>query len=194
MSQAPSPPAPPPSPTLMPVTPSPVASSPAARSSLRSATTIVLGVIAIIALLFAVLAGYALSERGLPFIVARIVAQSGGRISVEGATGSIAGTMRFRRIAWRGTDASVVADDVAVDWSPGALWRSRVSIQGLGARHVEISLKARRHLSISPTPFAPLSSKRPQHAANMAAGSAPRWSATTSMACSFIRKNRVQPA
>ena len=100
-----------------------------------------LGVIAAIALAFAVVAGYALSERGLPFIVARIVAQSGGRISVEGATGSIAGTMRFRRIAWRGTDASVVADDVAVDWSPGALWRSRVSIQGLGARHLEISIK-----------------------------------------------------
>ena len=49
----------------------------------------------------AALIGFALSERGLPLIVARIVAQSGGRITIDEPTGSIAGEMRFRRIRWR---------------------------------------------------------------------------------------------
>src|SRR5487761_2396290 len=97
---------------------------------------IALAVIAIVAVVLAALVGLVLSEPGLPFIVARIVAQSGGRISVEQPSGSIAGTMRFRRITWHGTDVTVIADDVAVDWNPGALWSSRLSIRGLGARHV----------------------------------------------------------
>jgi translocation and assembly module TamB len=87
------------------------------------------------------LIGYGLSERGLPFIVARIVAQTGGSITVDEPTGSIAGTMRFRRITWHGEDATVTADDVVVDWNPGALWSKRLSIRGLGARHVDIALK-----------------------------------------------------
>jgi len=37
--------------------------------------------------------------------------------------------MRFRRIRWRSDDATVIAEDVIVEWNPGALWRRR-----LGAR------------------------------------------------------------
>ena len=107
----------------------------------RRALKITLGVFALLAIAVAALIGYALSERGLPYIVARIVAQTGGRITVDDPTGSVAGTMRFRRITWRGVDATVIADDVVVDWNPGALWSKRLSIRGLGARRVDIALK-----------------------------------------------------
>src|SRR5512135_1083375 len=72
--------------------------------------------------------GWTIAWAVLAFIVARIVAQSGGRLGVEGTSGSITGTMRFRRIAWHGPDTTVVADDVVIDWNPGALWSSTISI------------------------------------------------------------------
>lgn len=120
----------------------------------RRAWKVALAAIAIVAVLLAALVGYGLSERGLPFIIARIVAQSGGRISVEQPSGSLAGTMRFRRITWHGSDATVIADDVAVDWNPGALWSSRLSIRGLGARHVDISIKPSAAATAPPTDLA----------------------------------------
>src|SRR6478752_5846076 len=100
--------------------------------------------LAIVALLVVGVVGivvWGLSERGLPFIVDRIVARSGGRVSVEGASGSIAGTMRFARITWHGADATLVADDVVVDWNPQTLLHRHLSIHGLGARHVDLAIK-----------------------------------------------------
>src|SRR5438105_757137 len=71
---------------------------------------------------------YALSESGLPFLVARVVAQSGGRLAIEGASGSVGSTMRFARLTWNGSDTTVEATDVVVEWRPQALWRSRLAI------------------------------------------------------------------
>jgi translocation and assembly module TamB len=107
----------------------------------RRALKIALAAVALLGIAVAALIGYGLSERGLPFIVARIVAQTGGRITVDEPSGSVAGTMRFRRITWHGADATVTADDIVVDWNPGALWSKRLSLRGLGARHVDIALK-----------------------------------------------------
>jgi len=117
----------------------------------RRALRFTLAALALVVIAVAALIGYALSERGLPYIVARIVAQSGGRITVEDPTGSVAGTMRFRRITWRGADATVTAEDVVVDWSPGALWSRRLSIRGLGARRVDIALKPSTGPTAPPT-------------------------------------------
>lgn len=114
----------------------------------------ILTVLALFAVAIAALIGFAFSEHGLPFIVARIVAQSGGHISIEGPTGSIAGTMRFRRIVWRGSDITVTADDVIVDWNPGALWSSRLSISGLGATHVDIAIRPSTGATPPPTDLA----------------------------------------
>ncbi len=117
----------------------------------RRAWKIALAALVLVVAAFAALVGYGLSERGLPFLIARVVAQSGGRFSVEGPSGSLAGAMRFRRIAWRGTDATVIADDVVVDWNPTALWSSRLSIAGLGARHLDISIKPAPGATTPPT-------------------------------------------
>ena len=97
---------------------------------------------------------YGLSESGLPFVVARIVAQSGGRLEIEGASGSAASTMRFRRLVWRGSDTTVEADDVVVEWRPGALWRSELSISGLGAARVSIAIKPSSGATPPPTNLA----------------------------------------
>ncbi|HKU88065.1 MAG TPA: hypothetical protein VJV77_17145, partial [Casimicrobiaceae bacterium] len=118
------------------------------------ALKIALAAFVLLLVAIAALIGFAVSERGLPLIVARIVAQSGGRITVEEPTGSIAGEMRFRRIRWRSSDATVTADDVIVDWNPGALWRRRLSISGLGARHVDIELAPSTGPASPPTDLA----------------------------------------
>ena len=73
----------------------------------RRALKIALAAFVLLLVAVAALVGFALSERGLPLIVARIVAESGGRITVEEPTGSIAGEMRFRRIRWRTSDTTV---------------------------------------------------------------------------------------
>ena len=73
----------------------PPAESPPPKRKRRRALKIVLAVVVLLLVAVAALIGLALSERGLPLIVARIVAESGGRISVEEPTGSIAGEMRL---------------------------------------------------------------------------------------------------
>ncbi|HSQ79671.1 MAG TPA: hypothetical protein VLU54_00790, partial [Casimicrobiaceae bacterium] len=133
--------------------PAPQQTAPAPRRR-RRAWKIAWAALAIVVAGLGALVGYGLSERGLPFIVARVVAQSGGRISVEGPSGSLAGTMRFRRIAWRGPDTTVIADDVVVEWNPAALWSSRLSIAGLGARHLAISIKPAPGATPPPTDLA----------------------------------------
>lgn len=117
----------------------------------RRRLTIALAIVALIVIAIAALVGYGLSERGLPFVIARIVAQTGGRITVDEPTGSVAGTMRFRRITWHGPDITVTADDVVVDWNPGALWSKRLSIRGLGAHHVDIAIKPSTRATRPPT-------------------------------------------
>src|SRR5689334_6682538 len=111
---------------------------------MRRALTITLVVVAVFVAAVAALIGFGVSERGLPFIVDRLVARSNGHVEVEEPSGSIAGTMRFRRITWRSDDATVIADDVVVDWNPGALWSKRLSIRGLGARRLDIAIKPSR--------------------------------------------------
>ena len=99
------------------------------------------GAIAVLLVAIVATVAYLLSSSGLPFLVARIVAQTGGRLSVEGVEGSAVSTMRFKRLLWRGTDATVEATDVVVDWDPAALWSREVLVRGLGAQRVSIAIK-----------------------------------------------------
>ena len=117
----------------------------------RRGPKIALAIVALAAVAIAALVEYGLSERGLPFVVARIVAQTGGRITVEEPSGSAAGTMRFRRITWRGPDITVTADDVVVDWDPRALLSRRLAMRGLGARRVDIEIKPSSGATAPPT-------------------------------------------
>ena len=124
----------------------------------RRGVAIALAVVALVIVAIIGVVVWSLSDRGFPFIVSQLVARSGGRVSIEAPSGSIAGTMRFGRITWHGDDATLVADDVVVEWNPGTLLHRHLSIHALGARHVDIAIKPSTGPTAPPTDLAlPLS-------------------------------------
>ncbi|MEO8741477.1 MAG: hypothetical protein ABI537_17495, partial [Casimicrobiaceae bacterium] len=96
----------------------------------------------------AVAIAYLLSEAGLSTIVERVVRQSNGQMVVEGASGSIGGSMHFAHLAWRGSDITIEAEDVTVEWNPRTLLSSRVLVRKLTAQRISIQVKP----STGPTP------------------------------------------
>ena len=117
----------------------------------RRVVRVVLALLALFMVALAALVWYGLSESGLPFVVARVVAQTGGRLAIEGASGAVGSTMRFRRLVWHGNDTTVEADDVVVEWRPGALWHSELAVSGLGAARVAIAIKPSAGATSPPT-------------------------------------------
>ncbi len=90
------------------------------------------------------LAGYVFfaGDTGVEFAVRELALRSGGRLVIEGASGSLVHALRARRIVWRGPAVQVIATDVTLTWSPTALWSRGVVVQTLGAQHLEIDLEA----------------------------------------------------
>jgi translocation and assembly module TamB len=89
-------------------------------------------------------AGYAFlaSDAGVEFAARELALRSGGKLAIEGATGSLLHAMHVRRIAWRGPEAQVTATDITLTWSPTALWSRRVVLQTLGAQHLQLDMDA----------------------------------------------------
>lgn len=79
------------------------------------------------------------SESALGFLAAEMTARSGGRIVVEGAEGSLVSTLRLKRLTYRDATLTIVADDVALDWSPSALWSKALAVNRLDARRVTVT-------------------------------------------------------
>ena len=98
--------------------------------------------LALLIVVVAAAVAFLLSEAGLSMIVERVVRQSNGHLVVDGASGSIGGTMHFARLTWRGPETTIEAEDVVVDWSPRTLLSSRLFIRNLGAQRVSIQIKA----------------------------------------------------
>jgi translocation and assembly module TamB len=100
-----------------------------------------LGAVALFVSLVAGGIAFLLSEAGLPFVIARVIGETGGRLTVEGASGSLASTMRFARLAWNGPEATMTANDVVVEWRALALFSRRLALRGLGASHIALAVK-----------------------------------------------------
>ncbi|MEO8344948.1 MAG: translocation/assembly module TamB domain-containing protein [Betaproteobacteria bacterium] len=81
------------------------------------------------------------TQSALDLAIARAVAKAEGRLTVEGATGSLLSTVRVARIAWRGDDIEVEADDMALTWSVIGLFSRHVNVSGLGAHRLGITMK-----------------------------------------------------
>ena len=81
------------------------------------------------------------TQDALDLAVARAVAGSQGRLTVTNATGSLLSTVRVARIAWRGDEVAVEADDMALTWSVVGLFSRHVNVSGLGAHRLAITLK-----------------------------------------------------
>ncbi len=91
----------------------------------------------------AVAAGYAFlaSDAGVAFALRELAARSGGRLIVEGATGSLLDAVHARRIAWQGPAARFAATDVVLTWSPTALWSRGIVVHTLGAQRIELDVE-----------------------------------------------------
>jgi len=122
-------------------TPPPTDAPKPRRPRLRHAAFASFGIVVLAIVAIAAGIAYLLSEAGLPLVLARLIAETGGRLSIEGPSGSLASTMRFRRLAWEGNESKVVATDVVVEWQALALFSRRVAIRGLGASNLAISIK-----------------------------------------------------
>ena len=118
-----------------------VAAAPASRPRRRWLLRAVLAGAVAVLVAFGTGVLFLASEPGLRLVVAEVVAASAGRLTVDGVEGSLIGTIRARELAWRGPEATVVATDVAIEWSPLALWSRRVAIRGLGAQRIAIEMK-----------------------------------------------------
>ena len=114
-----------------------------------------LGTAVLAVLAFAGGVAFLLSEAGLPFVIARIIEQSGGRLSVEGPSGALASTMRFRSLEWNGPEATITANDVVVEWSPLALFSNQLAIRGLGASRLSIAIKPSTGATSPPASLVP---------------------------------------
>ncbi len=125
--------------------PEPHATSRDATSAPASRRWIARALFAAAALLVAlVAAGYAFlsGQAGLDFVSRELVMRSGGALEIDGAAGSLFDTVRIRRVAWRGPDTQLSADEVALSWSPTALLSRGIVVRGLGAQRLTLAMNA----------------------------------------------------
>ena len=108
----------------------------------RRGTRIGIGFAIAIILIGAAVTAFLSSQTALEMVIARALAASEGRLTIQGAAGSLLSTVRVARIAWRGDDVDVEADDMALTWSAGGLFVRQVNVTGLGAHRLAITLKA----------------------------------------------------
>ncbi len=87
--------------------------------------------------------GYAYlgSQAALEFALARAVTASAGRLTIEGAEGSLLSTVRLARLAWRGDELDVEARELALAWNPIDLVSRQFTVTGLGAKRITLTAK-----------------------------------------------------
>ncbi len=124
-------------------TQSPAPESPAASRS-RTRRWLRAGVYVAVALLAVIASGVVFlgTQAALEMVIARAIVASQGRLSVDGATGSLLHTVRVARIAWRGDDVLVEADDAALTWSAIGLFTRHIDVSGLGAHRLAFTIKS----------------------------------------------------
>lgn len=77
-------------------------------------------------------------QSALSWAAAKLSAASGGALTIEGASGSLYGAMRFEKLAYRDDRLRVTAEQVAIRWAPLALLRREIRIETLAARDLRI--------------------------------------------------------
>jgi translocation and assembly module TamB len=99
--------------------------------------------------------GYWLStQSALDALLARAVARSQGRLSVEGATGSLLSTVKIERLRWEGDEVTLEASGVALTWSPTDLLSRRFHAQGFAAQTLAVTLRPSAGPTVLPTSLA----------------------------------------
>src|SRR5262252_995188 len=80
------------------------------------------------------------TETALKLAIDFMITRSDGRLAVEGAVGSLLSTVRVKRLTWKGPEATVSADDIALDWTPAALLSRGIVVEGLGAQRIDLAI------------------------------------------------------
>jgi translocation and assembly module TamB len=112
-----------------------------------------------IAIAFFALAGAAgfafiASELAVATAARIMIARSDGRLAIEGASGSLLSLVRIRHLAWRGPGGTLAAEDIALDWSPLALWSRGIVVKALGAQRIALTLQPSDTATALPTTLA----------------------------------------
>jgi translocation and assembly module TamB len=81
------------------------------------------------------------SESGLRWAVEEALTRTAGKLKLEGATGSLAGTTRIARLTYTDKDLVFVAESVEFTWSPRALFSRSVVIDSLSASQITLDVK-----------------------------------------------------
>ena len=119
----------------------------------RGVLAIIAG-LAVLALLTGVLIGGAIwflsSEVGLRWAVDKAHALTQGKLSLEGTTGSLAGTTHIARLTYADRDLEFIAENVEFTWSPRALFSRSVVVDSLIASRASLTLKPSDGVSAPP--------------------------------------------
>jgi translocation and assembly module TamB len=101
-------------------------------------------VLATLALLLVIAAGglvwYAGSDDALQRAAREAISRSGGRLSIDGLTGSLTGSLQARRLVWRDHGLVIEANDVRLIWSPGMLTSRRALVNQVSIARLDVSL------------------------------------------------------
>ena len=81
------------------------------------------------------------TQVGVDLLTGELVARSGGALEIDEVTGTLVGTVRAKRITWRGKATKVEATDVALTWNPVGIFRRGIVLGGLGARALTIDVE-----------------------------------------------------
>src|SRR5437762_7292626 len=93
------------------------------------------------ATLIGVAAWFLSSESGLKWAAEEAVSRTAGKLKLEGATGSLAGTSHIARLTYTDRDLVFVAENVEFTWSPRALFSRSVVIDSLSASQMTLDVK-----------------------------------------------------
>lgn len=106
-----------------------------------AASALLIGALFALALIAGAL-WFAASDAGLRWASGEATGRTGGRLKIEGATGSLGGTVRIARLAYSDDNLELVANDVAFTWSPRALLARNVVVDDLSAGTIALEFKA----------------------------------------------------
>jgi len=118
-----------------------VAAPPSARRGWVRAWLIAVATLLVVtALVAGAFIAWASSQSALDFVAREIALRSGGAVAIDGVRGSLWSTVQARTLTYRSDGLTVSAEDVALEWTPSALWSRMLAIRGLGARRITITL------------------------------------------------------
>src|SRR3981189_1512822 len=94
------------------------------------------------------------SESGLRWAVEQALSRTAGKLKLEGATGSLAGTTRIARLTYTDKDLVFIAENVEFTWSPRALFSRSVVIDSLSASQITLEVKPGEGVNAPPDSLA----------------------------------------